>query len=125
MNRNGIGAMDVTVTSNNVNTDAQPADFPLSAIFVQANCAATCNTLRADIATNTVAVPSGGSAFDLTGVCLALVRTGATSTCQLVDRVPTGAATANAELIANNPASSSTSASAACTVIPGPIVVPP
>ena len=125
VNRNGTGPMDATVTSNNVNTDAQPADLPLSGIIVQSNCAATCNTLRADIATNTVAVPSGGCAFDLTGVCLALVRSGATSTCQLVDRAPTGAATANAELIANNPASSSTSASAACTVIPGPIVVPP
>ncbi|MBL0030044.1 MAG: hypothetical protein IPO95_13630 [Rhodanobacteraceae bacterium] len=30
---------------------------PLSGIIVQSNCAATCNTLRADIATNTVAVP--------------------------------------------------------------------
>ena len=124
INRNGTGAMDVTVTSNNVNTDAQPADLPLSGILLQSNCVTTCNTLRADVASNTVAVPSGGCAFDLTGVCLALVRTG-TSTCQLVDRAPTGAATANAELVANNPASASTSASATCTVIPGPIVVPP
>jgi hypothetical protein len=124
MNRNGTGAMDATVTNNNVNTDAQPANLPLSGILLQSNCVATCNTLRADVANNTVAVPPGGCAFDLTGTCLALVRTGA-STCELVDRPPTGAASANAELVANNPASASTSASATCNVILGPIVVPP
>jgi hypothetical protein len=124
VNRNGTGAMDATVTSNNVNTDAQPANYPLSGILLQSNCVATCNTLRADVASNTVAVPPGGCAFDLTGTCLALVRTG-TSTCELVDRAPIGAASANAELVANNPGSASTSASATCTLIPGPIVVPP
>ena len=125
VNRNGTGGMDATLTNNNVNTDAQPANFPLSGILVQSNCATTCNTLRSDIANNTVAVPSGGCAFDLTGTCLALVRSGATSTCQLVDRPPTPGASASAELVANNPFSASTSASATCTLIPGPIVTPP
>ena len=124
VNRNGTGRMDATVTNNNVNTDALPANFPLSGILVQSNCVTTCNSLRADIATNTVAVPSGGCVFDLTGTCLALVETGA-SVCELLDRPPGGAATANAELIANNPGSSSTSASAACALTAVAPILPP
>ncbi|MBL8297022.1 MAG: tandem-95 repeat protein [Rhodanobacteraceae bacterium] len=124
VNRNGTGRMDATVTSNSVNTDALPANLPLSGILVQSNCATTCNALRADIATNTVVVPSGGCAFDLTGVCLALIET-STSTCELFDRAPTGAASANAELVANNPGSTSTSASAGCALTTTAPIVPP
>ncbi len=124
VNRNGTGRMDATVTNNNVNTDALPANLPLSAILVQSNCVPTCNAIRADVAANSVTVPSGGCAFDLTGVCLALVET-STSTCELLDRAPTGAASANAELVANNPASTSTSAMAGCALTLTAPIVPP
>ncbi|WP_257385095.1 tandem-95 repeat protein [Tahibacter caeni] len=124
VNRNGTGRMDATVTNNNVNTDALPANLPLSAILVQSNCVGTCNAIRADVAANSVTVPSGGCAFDLTGVCLALVET-STSTCELLDRAPTGAASANAELVGNNPASTSTSASAGCALTLTAPIVPP
>ncbi len=124
VNRNGTGRMDATVTNNNVNTDAQLADFPLAGIVVQSNCVTTCNSLRADVAVNSVTVPPGGCVNDLLGTCLELVRGGA-SVCELLDRAPTGAASANAELVANNPASTSTSASAGCTLTTTAPILPP
>ena len=124
LNRNGTGRMDVTVTGNTINTDAQPSDLPLAGIHVQSNCVATCNSLRADIADNSVTPPSGGCTGDLLGTCLQLVETSA-STCELLDRAPTGAATAQAELVNNNPGSPSTSASAGCALTTIAPILPP
>jgi hypothetical protein len=124
VNRNGTGRMDATVTNNNVNTNAQLVDLPLAGIVVQSNCATTCNSLRADVAANSVTVPPGGCVNDLLGTCLELVRGGA-SVCELLDRAPIGAASANAELVANNPASTSTSAMAACTLTTTAPILPP
>ncbi len=124
VNRNGTGRMDITVTDNNVATNAQPADYPLAGVHVQSNCVGTCNSLRADIAGNTVAVPSGGCTGDLLGVCLELVETGS-STCELLDRAPTGTASANAELIGNNALSASTAASTGCSLTLTAPVLPP
>ena len=125
INRNGGGRMDVTVTNNNVDTNAQASDFPLSAILLQSNCIGACNSLRADVADNVVTVPLAGCNFDIAPpYCLALVETGA-STCELFDRPPTGAASVTSELIVNNPSSgTSAGASAGCELTNTAPVVP-
>ncbi|HKS28614.1 MAG TPA: Ig-like domain-containing protein, partial [Pyrinomonadaceae bacterium] len=114
--RNGNGGLDVTVTNNDVDTQA-PAGSSLAAIFVQSNCATTCNTVRTDVRNNTV---PAGAAADLLPTYIALVRT-STSTLQLVDTAPPDA-TCTSQLTANN--TGSASASAACTLIAGPIDQP-
>ncbi|HEX8176984.1 MAG TPA: Ig-like domain-containing protein [Pyrinomonadaceae bacterium] len=111
--RNGNGGLDVTVTNNNVDTQSA-AGSSLAAIFVQSNCVSVCNTVRTDVRNNTV--PSGAT-VDSNGTFIALVRTN-TSTLQLVDTAPPDA-TCTSQLTANN--TGSASASAACTLIAGPI----
>lgn len=115
--RNGNGGLDITVTNNDVNPQ-DTSGFPLAAIFVQANCAVTCNTVRTDVRNNIV--PSGAASGEALGTFIALVRT-STSTLQLVDTAPPDA-TCTSQLTANN--TGSASASAACTLIAGPIDQP-
>jgi len=114
--RNGNGGLDITVTNNNVDPQ-DTSGFPLAAIFVQSNCATVCNTVRSDVRANVV--PVGGT-VDLLPTYLALVRT-STSTLQLVDTAP-ASANCTAQLLSTN--TGSASASAACTLIPGPISTP-
>ncbi|HEX8747067.1 MAG TPA: Ig-like domain-containing protein, partial [Pyrinomonadaceae bacterium] len=111
--RNGNGGLDVTVTNNNVDTQSA-AGSSLAAIFVQSNCLSVCNTVRTDVRNNTV--PSGAT-IDSNGTFITLVRS-STSTLQLVDTAPPDA-TCTSQLTANN--TGSASASAACTLIAGPI----
>jgi hypothetical protein len=123
ISRNGTGGADVTLTNNLVNNDfvttPENQGFSLASIFMQSNCVTVCNTLRTDVRSNTVpAIPPNG---ELLAAQLALIETGA-STLQLVD---TGAASASctAQLTENN--TGNASATAGCSLIPGPIAVPP
>jgi hypothetical protein len=77
-----------------------------------------CATLRSDVRNNTV---PAGSAFDLGSGFLQLIESGA-STLQLVDTAPASADCAT-QLASTN--TGSTSASAGCTLIAGPIGTPP
>jgi len=116
--RNGKGGLDVTVTNN----DANPNDvsgFPLAGIFVQSNCATVCNSVRTDVHGNTV--PAGAAVGELLPTYIALVKTAA-STLQLVDTAP-ASADCTSQLTSTN--TGSASASAACTLIAGPINTPP
>ncbi|MEK6374817.1 MAG: Ig-like domain-containing protein [Acidobacteriota bacterium] len=114
--RNGNGGLDVTVTGNDVNPQ-DTSGFPLAAIFVQSNCVSVCNTVRSDVRNNTV---PAGSTTEILPTFLALVRSGA-STLQLVD-TPPASPSCTAQLTSTN--TGSASASAACTLIPGPINTP-
>jgi hypothetical protein len=123
ISRNGTGGTDATVTNNFVNTDFVPTvangGFSLSNIFLQSNCLAVCNTLRADVRSNTVpAVAPNGELF---AAQIALIETGA-STLQLVD-TGTASASCTAQLTETN--TGSAGANAGCSLIPGPIGVPP
>jgi hypothetical protein len=118
ISRNGTNGLDVTLTSNQVNNDfvttPENQGFSLASLFVQSNCVTVCNTLRADIRSNTVpATPPNG---ELLAAQLALIETGA-STLQLVDNA---AASANctAELTSQN--TGSASANAGCSLTRGP-----
>lgn len=111
--RNGTGPKDVTVT-NNTATPNDTSGFPLAAILVQSNCVTVCATVRSNVSGNTV--PAGAS-FDLGAGFLQLIET-STSTLQLV-----GAGTCATQLAGSN--TGSTSASAGCTTIAGPIGTPP
>jgi hypothetical protein len=115
--RNGTGGLDVTVTNNDVNPQ-DVSGFPLAAIFVQSNCATTCNTVRSDVRGNTV---PAGAASDLLPTFIAVVETGA-STSQLVDSPPANA-TCTDQLTGTN--TGSAGASAGCALIAGPINTPP
>jgi hypothetical protein len=115
--RNGTGGTDITVTNNDVNPQ-DTSGFPLAAILVQSNCVTVCNTVRSDVRGNTV--PSG-TATDLLTSFLELVETGA-STLQLVD-TPPASADCTAQLTSTNTGSSSSSAG--CSLIAGPINTPP
>jgi VCBS repeat-containing protein len=115
--RNGTGGLDVTVTNNNVDTNA-PSN-PLSDIVVQSNCATVCNTVRADVRGNTV--KSGNTSTDFLTAYLILVESGA-STLQLVDTAPASPSCAQQLGSANT---GSTDASAGCALIAGPINTPP
>ncbi len=116
--RNGTGVKDVTVTNNDVNTN-DVSGFPLAGILVQSNCVSVCATVRADVRGNTVLMPA--TAFDYTDAYLELVESGA-STLLLVDTPPASASCA-AQLADTN--TGSTSASAGCALIAGPIGTPP
>jgi VCBS repeat-containing protein len=115
--RNGTGGLDITITSNNVNNDATVN--PLSDIVVQSNCLTVCNTLRSDVRGNTV--KNGNTASDLSSSYLTLFES-STSVLELVNPGGGGAATCAGKLGANN--TGSTSASAGCALIAGPISVP-
>ena len=115
--RNGTGGLDVTATNNDVNPQ-DVSGFPLAAIFVQSNCATTCNTVRSDVGGNTV---PAGATFDLLPTFIAVVETG-TSTSQVVDSPPANA-TCTDQLTSTN--TGSASASAGCALITGPINTPP
>lgn len=115
--RNGTGGLDVTVTSNDVDPQ-DTSGFPLSAILVQSNCVTVCNTVRSDIRLNTVPL---GVTTDLLPTYLGLVETGA-STSQVVDSPP-ASVDCTVQLTSTN--TGSASASAGCTLIPGPINTPP
>jgi hypothetical protein len=115
--RNGTGVKDVTVTNNDVNPN-DTSGFPLAAILVQSNYVTVCATVRSDVRNNTV---PAGTAFDLQSGFLEVVETGA-STMQLVDSAPASADCA-AQLASTN--AGSTSASAGCALIAGPIGTPP
>jgi hypothetical protein len=118
INRNGTGGMDVTATNNDVNPQ-DTSGFPLSAIFVQTNCLATCNSARSDVRSNTV--PAGAATGELLPTFIALVETGA-SALSLIDTPPADA-TCTSQLISTN--TGSASASAGCALIAGPIGTPP
>jgi hypothetical protein len=123
ISRNGTGGADVTVTNNQVNNDfvttPENGGFALASLFMQSNCVTVCNTLRADVRTNTVpATPPNG---ELLAAQLALIETGA-STLQLVD---TGAASASCSAQLTETNTGSASANAGCSLIPGPINIPP
>ncbi|HEX9943917.1 MAG TPA: hypothetical protein VGG03_18035, partial [Thermoanaerobaculia bacterium] len=115
--RNGTGGLDVTITNNNVDTNA-PSNS-LAAILVQSNCATVCNTVRSDVRGNTV--PAGSTSTDLLPEYIALVET-STSTLQLVDTAP-ASASCTAQLTSTN--TGSASANAGCALIAGPINTPP
>jgi hypothetical protein len=131
ISRNGTSGLDVTLTNNQVNNDfvttPENGGFALASIFAQSNCVTVCNTLRADIRTNTVpaAAPNG----ELLAAQLALIESsgnpsppGTTSTLQLVDSAP-ASASCTAELTSVN--TGSASANAGCSLISGPIRTPP
>jgi hypothetical protein len=114
ISRNGTGGLDVTVTNNDVNPQ-DTSGFPLAGIFLQSNCLATCNTLRADIRSNTV--PAGSATGEFApNTFLLFLKTGA-STAQLVDNAP-ASADATAEMTSHNTGSSGASG---VTLIAGPI----
>jgi hypothetical protein len=115
--RNGTGGLDITVTSNDVNPQA--VSFPLAAILVQSNCLTTCNTLRADVRSNTV--PAGTDVTDLLTTYIAVVES-STSTLELVDTTTPISGTCATELAATN--TGSTGVLGACSLIAGPISTP-
>ncbi|HEX5704275.1 MAG TPA: Ig-like domain-containing protein [Pyrinomonadaceae bacterium] len=126
ISRNGTGGLDATLTNNNVDINfrvtPENAGFSLAAIFLQSNCLAVCNTLRADIRGNTVpAAPPNG---ELQNFHITLLETGA-STHQLVDNSPASAnATTELTEAHTNPAHNNTGsagASAGVALIAGPI----
>ncbi|MEA2840969.1 MAG: hypothetical protein QOF41_2299 [Methylobacteriaceae bacterium] len=118
---------DVTVTNNDVQTNAPASTFPLAAIFIRGDNQGSPAQVRANVHGNTV--PTTGTwdypSFDGNGAQIVYVNAAAGAVTQLVDNAP-ASANATAELqSSNSTAAGRAFASAGVTLIAGPINTPP
>jgi hypothetical protein len=124
----GLGntTSDVTITNNDVDTQAGAATFPLGAIYLAADNQGSAATVRANItgnnARNTVAGSFDWPTFDGNGAHLMFDMVTAGAVAQLV-----GAGGAEAQMETNNPATAAARVWAAggVTTFAGPVNVPP
>jgi hypothetical protein len=115
-----VSTNDVTITNNEVQTDAPGSTFPLAAIFLAADNQGSPTTVRADIHDNTVPATGGFDypTFDGSGAQLIFEEVTAGATAQLVGT----AANATTQLANTN--TGSVFGGAGVAIIPGPITVP-
>jgi hypothetical protein len=120
-----ITQSDITITNNQVQTDAPASTFPLAAIFLAADNQGSPARVRANITGNTV--PATANTFDyptFDGTAAQLVYKEVTAGAegQLVDNAP-GSATAQAELTSHN--TGAMFGDPLVSLIAGPISTPP
>jgi hypothetical protein len=115
----GVGT-DATITNNDVVT-GDTTGFPSPAIFVSADDLGSSGTfMRADIRGNSV--PAGTATGGFLGKYIEEYQSVPSAVCQLID-TPPASANNTAQLTSTN--TGSAGASAACTLIAGPINTPP
>jgi hypothetical protein len=119
-----ITQSDITVTNNDVNTQAAGGTFPLAAIAILADDQGSPARVRANISGNTAQNTVGGGSWDYPGfdgssAHLVFVDVGGAAEAQLVG----AAANATTQLTTTNPGASGVYTNA--TLIAGPINTPP